>query len=195
MKTFLVAEQDASAVAEAAAQWMIERIKKAIDERDQCVIALAGGTTPKRLYQNLASLPEGTIPWHKVHLVWGDERNVPLDHTDSNFDMVRQAMLNRLGKKGPNVYPVAIDPEDPKKTASYYEATLRALLCRQSNPQAWRMQTAFPSIDIVLLGLGDDAHTASLFPKQKPYRKNRLGSSPTGSRNSTHFASLSPTHL
>ncbi len=59
MKTFLVAEQDASAVAEAAAQWMIERIKKAIDERDQCVIALAGGTTPKRLYQNLASLPKG----------------------------------------------------------------------------------------------------------------------------------------
>ena len=156
MKQILIVRSNPEEVAESASEWLVEKLKSAIAERDRCVIAVSGGSTPKRLYQILAELPEGRIPWSKVHMIWGDERNVPLDHPDSNFGMVRHALLTPLGKAGPNVYPVPIDEKQPQKTADYYEATLRSLFGIQDH--------RFPSIDIALLGLGDDAHTASLFP-------------------------------
>ncbi len=105
----------------------------------------------------VASLPTGTVDWSKVHWIWGDERNVPLDHPDSNFLMVRTSLLDKLGRMGPNVYPVPIEPQDPDKAAKYYEATLHSLF-------ASHMEGDWPRIDVALLGIGDDAHTASLFP-------------------------------
>lgn len=156
MKAYVSVRPDPELVAESARDWLVGRIQQRVRDSERCVIALAGGSTPKRLYELLAELPEGTIPWDKVHLIWGDERNVPLTHEDSNFAMVCKAMLNHLGKRGPNVYPVPIEVEQPDQVASRYEATLKALL--GAPDQRW------PSVDVALLGLGEDAHTASIFP-------------------------------
>jgi 6-phosphogluconolactonase len=127
MSTHVVVKPDAEHIALAARDWLIERIFKAIAEHDQCTIAASGGSTPKRLYALLASLPTGTVDWSKVHWIWGDERNVP------------------------------IEPQDPDKAAKYYEATLHSLF-------ASHMEGDWPRIDVAFLGIGDDAHTASLFP-------------------------------
>lgn len=157
MSTHLIVKSNAEQLACAARDWLVKQINLAIAERERCLLAASGGSTPKRLYELLAELPSGTVDWSHVHWIWGDERNVPLDHPDSNFLMVRTALLDKLGRHGPNVYPVLIDPQDPAHAAEYYESTLRSL-CQAKVQEEW------PQIDIVLLGLGDDSHTASLFP-------------------------------
>jgi 6-phosphogluconolactonase len=147
---------DAEQVAAAAAERLVTLIRETILRCGRCTIALSGGSTPGRLYRILAELPEGTIEWSHVHALWGDERNVPLDSRESNFRMVREALLDPLGKRGPNIYPVPIDPDQPQATAERYQETLRQLLQASTSAQ--------PQLDVALLGLGDDAHTASLFP-------------------------------
>jgi 6-phosphogluconolactonase len=165
MTTHLECHRDAEDVAQVACDWFIARCHEALQQRERCLVALSGGSTPRRLYRLLADLAPGTIDWSKVHFVWGDERNVPLDHVDSNFAMVEEVMLRRLGKQGPNVYPIPIDADHPDKTADYYEATLRSLLGGPND-------TARGVLDIVLLGMGDDTHTASLFPDTAALREH-----------------------
>ena len=147
---------DADQVAVAAAERLVSVIREAIQLRGRCTIALSGGSTPERLYRILAGRPEGEIEWSSVHALWGDERNVTLDSSESNFRMVREALLDPLGKRGPNIYPVPIDPDQPQATAERYQETLRQLLQVSGATE--------PQLDVALLGLGDDAHTASLFP-------------------------------
>lgn len=113
-------------------------------------VSLSGGSTPKRVYEMLAGRD---LPWDKIHLFWGDERNVPHDHSDSNFRMVKEALLDKIEIPESNVHPVPVDVEDPAKAARDYERTLD----EQFGP-------GMPEWDLVLLGMGDDAHTASLFP-------------------------------
>jgi len=141
-------------VALAARNWFVSIAIMSILQRDRCIVALSGGSTPKRLYQLLAELPEGLIDWSKVHLFWGDERNVPSDHVDSNFRMVREALIDRIIGPKPVVHAVPTDGRTPAEAAINYERTMRQLA--GSSPFIF---------DIVLLGLGDDAHTASLFPE------------------------------
>jgi 6-phosphogluconolactonase len=141
-------------VALAARDWFVERTRLAIAERGKCLVALSGGTTPKRLYELLADLDDGEIDWTKVHLFWGDERNVPLDHIDSNYRMVRQALLDRLKSAKPIVHRIPTGDQSPDRAAREYELRMREFA-----------QGAPFHFDIVLLGLGDDAHTASLFPE------------------------------
>ena len=114
-------------------------------------VSLSGGSTPRRLYELLA---ERSLPWDKIHWYWGDERNVPHDHAESNYRMVREALLTPISASPANVHPVPVDPDDPAQTALAYEQTLRDDFGTDVMP-AW---------DLVLLGMGDDAHTASLFP-------------------------------
>jgi len=140
-------------VALAARNWFVSVAIMSILQRGQCVVALSGGSTPKRLYQLLAELPVGLIDWSKVHLFWGDERNVPCDHPDSNFKMVREALLDRIAGGKPIVHAIPTDGLTPAEAALEYERTMRSLA--GPNPFVF---------DVVLLGLGDDAHTASLFP-------------------------------
>jgi 6-phosphogluconolactonase len=156
MSIEVLVQADADQVAAAAAERLVRFIRETIQLRGRCTIALSGGSTPERLYRILAELPDGEIEWTHVHALWGDERNVPLDSQESNFRMVREALLDPLGKRGPNIYPVPIDPEAPQATAERYQETLRQLLQVGTSPE--------PQLDVVLLGLGDDAHTASLFP-------------------------------
>ena len=144
---------DLDAVSRAALDEVLEAMRAAIKETGKFSIALAGGHTPARLYA-LWAAAEGATPWRQVHFFWGDERYVP--HTDplSNYRMAEQAHLfDRIPAS--NVHPMG-GPEDfptPAKAAQAYEGELRRFF-----------QPAAPAFDVVLLGLGVEGHTASLFP-------------------------------
>ena len=132
---------------------VLSHIQSAIQERGQCTIALAGGGTPKPLYEALATQ---NLPWDKVHVFWGDERYVPADHPDSNQGMARHAWLDKVDIPADNIHPMSADGESPVADANKHEDHLR---------EFFKVAVGeFPHIDIILLGIGDDAHTASLFP-------------------------------
>ncbi|MEN9231827.1 MAG: 6-phosphogluconolactonase [Thermostichus sp. DG02_5_bins_236] len=124
---------------------------KALQERGRFTVALAGGSTPKKLYAALAET-DG-IPWQQTLLIWGDERYVPPDHPDSNYRMVREALLERLRISVGQVLPMPTQAGDPAQDAGQYEAQLKQLFSGD-----------WPQLDLVLLGIGEDGHTASLFP-------------------------------
>lgn len=151
LKRIIKVHQDAEHLANGAKQWLIDLIQNHQRVSEQFFsIALSGGSTPKRLYQLLAELPSGTIDWSGIKLVWGDERNVAREHADSNFGMVKQNLLDHIEIPSDNVLGVPDPGNDAREVAKEYEA----LLVRQGITQ----------IDAVLLGMGDDVHTASLFP-------------------------------
>lgn len=127
------------------------RIRSAIADRGTCFLALAGGSTPKPLY---AALAKEDLPWEHVHIFWGDERYVPVDHPDSNAGMARAAWLDQVPFPPENIHIVPTLAADPAQAASQYEQTLHHVMGTQDWPQ----------LDVVLLGMGDDGHTASLFP-------------------------------
>ena len=128
-----------------------ELAKQTIADQGRFSVSLSGGSTPKRIYELLR---EQDLPWDGIHWFWGDERNVPHDHTDSNCRMVHEALLNHVPVPKENIHPVPVNVADPKAAAESYEATLRSHFAEDS----------FPRWDLALLGMGDDAHTASLFP-------------------------------
>jgi 6-phosphogluconolactonase len=147
---------DTTALIQRSLEVVVEKIQAAIAERGQCTIALSGGSTPKPLYQALATQD---LPWDKLHVFWGDERYVPADHPDSNQGMARQAWLDRVQIPAANIHPMVTEAADPAIAAQDYESHIRDVLQVQDHP--------FPALDLVLLGLGDDGHTASLFPHTK----------------------------
>jgi 6-phosphogluconolactonase len=116
-------------------------------------VALAGGSTPRFLYELLAAEFRDKTPWEHIHFFWSDERYVPPDHADSNVLMAREALFDRVNVPAENIYPPLTDLEDPEHAAIRYEAVIREL----SAPDK-------PRLDWVLLGLGEDGHVASLFP-------------------------------
>lgn len=148
----LVIVKDAAAVARAA----VERIAHAAQEAHRAgrrfALALSGGATPRAAYELLAA--RGDIDWSQVDLFWGDERAVPLDHPDSNYNMVCETLLADAGPRLARIYRMPVDWPDLDAAAHEYDATLRRVL---GTP---------PRFDLVLLGLGEDGHTASLFPGQ-----------------------------
>lgn len=117
-------------------------------------VALSGGSTPRRIYELIA---ERNLDWSKIHWFWGDERNVPLDHAESNSRMVHEALLDRVDIPRSNIHTVPVNTEAPADTAQQYEQILRQHFS----------DVSFPTWDLALQGLGDDAHTASLFPETK----------------------------
>lgn len=139
------------ALHQAAADAFCELVYQAVDQRGVARISLSGGSTPKRLYELLA---QRDLPWQGIHWFWGDERNVTPDDADSNQRMVRQALLNRVETPESNIHPVPVVVDDPASSAKEYEQSLRAHFAGEP----------FPKWDLALLGMGDDAHTASLFP-------------------------------
>lgn len=143
--------QSPDEAAATAARRVGELIEAAVADTGHCSLALAGGTTPKALYERL---PAEGLPWHRVALYLGDERAVPVDHPESNLGMAREALIDRL--RGVQVYPMVTDPAEPERDAERYAALLANGLPRSP--------AGLPVLDIVLLGLGADGHTASLFP-------------------------------
>ena len=148
---------DAEAVARGAAERFVELGQAAIDARGCLSVGLAGGSTPKRTYELLASEAyREQLNWSKVHIFFGDERCVPPDHSESNYRMANEALISRVSIPPPNVHRIN-GLGDAVANASLYEDELRIFF----NPASW------PRFDLVLLGMGDDGHTASLFPGTK----------------------------
>ncbi len=137
-----------------ASTTILDRLTQAITTRGIATIALAGGSTPKPLYQLLA---QANLPWDKLHIFWGDERYVPSDHPDSNEKMAREAWLDRVAIPADNIHAVPTGLPHPADAAAQYEQTLKQVLGISGQD--------IPALDVILLGMGDDAHTASLFPK------------------------------
>jgi 6-phosphogluconolactonase len=147
---------DADALALRVADWLQAA---ATAGKGRFAIALSGGSTPKRLYERLAAPPyRDAMPWSRIHWFWGDERFVPPDHPQSNYRMVRDAMLSRAPIDPANVHAIPTVGVDAEDAAATYEYEL------QSFYGADRLDPQRPLFDVTLLGLGPDGHTASLFP-------------------------------
>ena len=147
---------DVQALYAAAAEVFDAVAVEAVRDRAVCRVALAGGSTPKGLYALLAGDRwRGKLPWDAIEVFWGDERHVPPDHPDSNYQMAAGAMLSRVPIPAARVHRVRAEDADPEAAAAAYEADIRA---------AFAMPDGVPRFDLILLGLGADGHTASLFP-------------------------------
>jgi 6-phosphogluconolactonase len=157
MQGRMVVADDANALARLAAEWFVQTVAaRAGDVR----VSLSGGSTPKTLYHLLGSEPfRAHIPWQRLELFWGDERFVSHDSPDSNYHMVRQALLDVAPVPPDRIHPVPTD-STPADAAQRYEAEL------MRSYGADTLDPARPLFDIMLLGLGSDGHTCSLLPGQ-----------------------------
>ena len=142
-----------SALVQRALELILSKAETAIGERGQFTIALSGGSTPKPLYEAIANQK---LPWDKIHVFWGDERYVPADHPDSNELMARRAWLDQVALPQANIHAIPTLSANPEVDAAKYNQHLQTFFNSASGE--------FPALDVVLLGMGDDAHTASLFP-------------------------------
>lgn len=148
---------DAPALAQAAAQEILTLARASVAARGRFAVALAGGATPRVTYERLAASPlREQMPWDKTLVFFGDERGVPPDHPDSNYGMAHQALLSRVAIPPEHVFRIPGETEDPEAAAADYARKLADVLGVR------RGET--PRLDLVLLGLGIDGHTASLFP-------------------------------
>ncbi|HEY1267387.1 MAG TPA: 6-phosphogluconolactonase [Candidatus Binatia bacterium] len=139
----------------AAAEW-VRRAAEAIAGAGRFTVALSGGNTPRALYAALAGSEfRSEIAWDHVHFFWGDERSVPADHPDSNYRMAYETLLSRVPVTQANIHRIETE-RGPEKAAAAYEAELRDFFALSPS--------VFPRFDLILLGIGEEGHTASLFP-------------------------------
>ncbi len=144
---------DASALNQAAAELFAQSAADAIHERDRFTVALSGGSTPRALYQLLASdVWRDGVDWSKTHFFWGDERWVPSTDKQSNFRMANEALLSKVPVPPGNVHRIETGDGEPAESAEEYEEEIRKFFGGR------------PQFDLDLLGLGANGHTASLFP-------------------------------
>jgi 6-phosphogluconolactonase len=145
---------DATAMALLAAEWLADEVRLCTTLRGTCALCLAGGATPRPVDEALAEQPlRDAIPWDRVRIFFGDERAVPPDHPDSNFRMVNEALLSRVGIPAGNVHRMEAEAKDLDRAADGYASLL---------PEA---------LDVLVLGVGPDGHTASLFPGSPALRE------------------------
>lgn len=150
-------------LARAAAERFVDLAAESIAARGRFLVALAGGSTPGETYSLLASDQfSAKVDWPRVHLLWGDERCVPPDHLESNYRMVRERLLNRVPLPDGNVHRIPCELS-PEEAARAYEGELIALAAGESGTGR-EGGNAVPRLDLILLGMGEDGHTASIFP-------------------------------
>ena len=144
---------DPEALSHAAAELIAAEARQAVKARGRFVVALAGGTTPQRTYELLAQEPfRALVPWQNTHIFWGDERCVPADDPRNNARMACQALLDHVPIPSEQIHPIVCNGSPLEATAKY-ESLLVGLFA-----------SGRPRFDLVLLGLGENGHTASLFP-------------------------------
>ena len=141
---------------EGLAEHIYDLSKLALETRGQFTISLSGGSTPKALYEHLAAAYAKKLDWGSILWFLGDERCVPHDSDESNYRMINEALLSKAPVPRSNVFATEGQDSDPKASASHYEALMRQVVPSRSND--------IPCFDLILLGLGPDGHTASLFP-------------------------------
>lgn len=146
-----------------AAEEFCNQALTAIAQRDKFSVALSGGSTPKSLYTLLASGAFPKFPWDKTYFFFGDERHVPPDHPESNYRMANEAMLSKA--PAANVFRVPAEMKDADAAATVYEQTLRSFFGLGPSE--------LPRFDLILLGLGPDGHSASLFPGTSALNENK----------------------
>jgi 6-phosphogluconolactonase len=140
----------------AAAEEFVRRAGTAVREFGRFRVALSGGSTPRALYARLASGEEPRLPWDSIDFFWSDERHVPPDSQDSNYRMAMEALLSRVPVPSANIYRIAAEDVDARRIAAEYEGRLRTCFGLSASE--------IPRFDLILLGLGPEGHTASLFP-------------------------------
>ena len=147
---------DAETLAHGVADWIC---KLALAQPGAFAVCLSGGNTPRRLYEVLAEPPAASrFPWERAHWFWCDERFVPHDHPRSNYGMARAALFSRVPAPGTNIHPIPTEGLSPDEAARAYEETLERF------HGAHALSPERPLFDVTLLGIGEDGHTASLFP-------------------------------
>jgi 6-phosphogluconolactonase len=150
--------EDAEQVSRTAAEEFVRLAREAIGARGRFTVALSGGSTPRRLFEILAEAPfRDQVDWSKVEFFWGDERSVPPDHKDSNYRMANEALLKKITVPAGHIHRLQADREDRDAAACDYQAEIAKTfgVSPEGDP---------PVFDLVLLGMGPDGHTASLFP-------------------------------
>jgi 6-phosphogluconolactonase len=149
--------EDADELAETAAGMIVDLATSAVAQRGRFTVALAGGETPRSTYERLARPPLSELmPWARTFVFFGDERGVPPDHRDSNYGMAHRALLSKVPIPPRQVFRIPGESSDPESVAAEYARTLaEEMKVRRGE---------VPRLDLVLLGLGIDGHTASLFP-------------------------------
>jgi 6-phosphogluconolactonase len=152
---------------QAAADEVIRAATSAVTQRGRFTIALSGGSTPKNLYTLIAANASANLPWSQMFFFWGDERHVSPDDPDSNYGMAKQTLLAKIPVPPANIFRIPAENPDASAAAEAYEQTLRSFFALAPGE--------FPRFDLILLGMGPDGHTASLFPETAALQeKSRL---------------------
>ena len=152
---------DAAALSRAAADVFIDAAHHAVEKKGAFSVALSGGSTPKALY-SLLTADRGLnarVPWQKIDFFFGDERHVPPDHVDSNYRAAQEAMLSKVPVSPTRVFRMRGEYKETEKAAAEYVQALREFFHLSAGQ--------LPRFDLVMLGMGPDGHTASLFPGTK----------------------------
>jgi len=145
---------DLETVSKKAADMFLEMSEKYIAAKGRFAVALSGGSTPKRFYELLGTEPYiRSIGWRHIHFFWADERCVPPEHQDSNFRLAFDAFLSKVPLPEKNIHRIKGE-EEPQKEAREYERDIRRFFS----------EADYPVFDLITLGIGEDGHTASLFP-------------------------------
>jgi 6-phosphogluconolactonase len=177
---------DPQSLAHAAVIRFVQIARAAIETRDRFTVALSGGSTPKALYALLATEPwQNQIPWTQVHLFWGDERHVPPSDLSSNYRMTQAQLLSKVQIPTENIHRIKAENPDPQIVAAEYEQDLK---------QSFQLaEHQLPQFDLVLLGMGANGHTASLFPGTADlYEQSRLVAAPWIRELESHRITLTP---
>ena len=139
----------------AAAERITSILRQTLAQKESATLVLTGGSTPRPVYELMGSPPyAGRVAWNRVHFFWGDERCVPPDHPQSNFGMAWEALVSKIPVPSGHVHRMRGEIQDAEMAASLYATEIQTVI----------PDSEIPSFDLVLLGMGKDGHTASLFP-------------------------------